>query len=153
MCASTATRRIMWTLSATGSWRAPRRFYQIAEIGCKTRAVEFSTLQRSASHLASRIDINEAFQVGGAAVKAAVEGDTGKMIVLKRVSDDPYQCTTDICDVHKISNVEKLVPRDWISKDGSYVTPKFISYIEPLIQGEMLPVQVDGIPRHLFMKR
>ncbi len=124
-----------------------------AEIGCKTRAVEFSTLQRSASHLASRIDINEAFQVGGAAVKAAVEGDTGKMIVLKRVSDDPYQCTTDICDVHKISNVEKLVPRDWISKDGSYVTPKFISYIEPLIQGEMLPVQVDGIPRHLFMKK
>lgn len=124
-----------------------------AEIGCKCRSVELSTLQRSAAHLASRIDVNEAFQVGGAAVKAAAEGDTGKMIVLKRVSDDPYQCTTDICDVHKISNVEKLVPRDWINKDGTYVTPKFISYVEPLIQAELQPVQVDGIPRHLFLKR
>lgn len=122
------------------------------EIGCKTRAVEFSTLQRSASHIASRIDINEAFQVGGAAVKAAFEGDTGKMVVLKRVSDDPYQCSTDLYDVHKISNVEKLVPRDWISKDGTYVTQKFITYVEPLIQAELMPVQVDGIPRHLFLE-
>ena len=123
------------------------------EIGCKTRAVEFSTLQRSASHIASRIDINEAFQVGGAAVMAAFEGDTGKMIVLKRVSDDPYQCTTDLYDVHKISNVEKLVPRDWINKEGTYVTQKFISYVEPLIQAELIPVQVDGIPRHLYLKK
>ena len=61
-----------------------------AEIGCKTRAVEFSTLQRSASHMASRVDINEAFMVGGAAVKAADEGDSGKMVVIDRVSDDPY---------------------------------------------------------------
>lgn len=122
------------------------------EIGCKTRAVEFSTLQRSASHIASRIDINEAFQVGGAAVKAAFEGDTGKMVVLKRVSDDPYQCSTDLYDVHKISNVEKLVPRDWISEDGTYVTQKFITYVEPLIQAELMPVQVDGIPRHLFLE-
>ena len=123
------------------------------EIGCKTSAVEFSTLQRSASHIASRIDINEAFHVGGAAVMAAFEGDTGKMIVLKRVSDDPYQCTTDLYDVHKISNVEKLVPRDWINKEGTYVTQKFISYVEPLIQAELIPVQVDGIPRHLYLKK
>ena len=52
-----------------------------AECGCKTRAVELSTLQRSASHMASRVDIDEAFMVGGAAVKAADEGDTGKMVV------------------------------------------------------------------------
>lgn len=122
-----------------------------AELGCKTRAVEFSTLQRSAAHLASRTDINEAFAVGGAAVKAAFEGDTGKMIILKRVSDDPYQCTTDVYDVHKISNVEKLVPRDWITKDGTYVTEEFISYIEPLIQAELIPVPVEGIPRHLVL--
>ena len=61
-----------------------------AEIGCKTRSVEFSTLQRSASHMASRVDVNEAFMVGGAAVKAADEGDTGKMVVIDRISDDPY---------------------------------------------------------------
>ena len=66
------------------------------DIGCKTRAVEFSTLQRSAAHLASRVDVNEAFMVGGAAVKAADEGDSGKMVVIERVSDDPYQCATGI---------------------------------------------------------
>ena len=122
-----------------------------AELGCKTRAIEFSTLQRSAAHLASRTDINEAFAAGGAAVKAAFEGDNGKMIILKRVSDDPYQCTTDVYDVHKISNVEKLVPKDWITKDGTYVSDEFISYIEPLIQAELIPLPVEGLPRHLVL--
>lgn len=123
------------------------------EIGCKTRAIELSTLQRSASHMASRVDITEAFQVGGAAVKAALEGDNGKMIVLKRVSDDPYQCTTDIYDVHKISNVEKLVPREWINEEGTYVTQQFLNYIKPLIQAELACVQVDGVPRHLVLEQ
>ena len=75
-----------------------------AEIGCKTRSVEFSTLQRSASHMASRVDIDEAFMVGGAAVKAADEGDTGKMVVIDRVSDDPYMAAAGIYDVHRIAN-------------------------------------------------
>ena len=123
-----------------------------AEIGCKTRGVEFSTLQRSASHIASRVDINEAFMVGGAAVKAADEGDTGKMVVIDRVSDDPYQCATGIYDVHKIANDEKLVPREWITRDGTYVTNEFIAYVKPLIQGDYPPVMVDGIPRHLIYK-
>jgi len=124
-----------------------------AEIGCKTRGVELSTLQRSASHLASRVDINEAFMVGGAAVKAADEGDSGKMVVIDRVSDDPYQCATGIYDVHKIANDEKLVPRNWITKDGSYVTNDFVSYVSPLIQGDYAPVMVDGIPRHLIYSK
>lgn len=123
-----------------------------AEIGCKTRGVELSTLQRSASHIASRVDINEAFMVGGAAVKAADEGDSGKMVVIDRVSDDPYQCATGIYDVHKIANDEKLVPRQWISKDGTYVTEDFLDYVKPLIQGDYQPVMVDGIPRHLVLK-
>ena len=58
--------------------------------------------------------LREAFQVGGAAVKEAFEGETGKMVILKRVSDDPYVCVTDIYDVHKVANVEKKVPREWI---------------------------------------
>lgn len=123
-----------------------------AEIGCKTRAIELSSLQRCASHLASRIDINEAFQVGGAAVKAALDGDNGKMIILKRVSDDPYQCTTEIHDVHKISNVEKMLPKEWIINNGTYISDEFINYARPLIQGDVPPVMVDGIPRHLFFK-
>lgn len=121
-----------------------------AEIGCKTRTVEFSTLQRAAAHSASRVDILEAYQVGGAAVKAADEGETGMMVVLERISDDPYQCGSAVKDVHKIANDEKLVPREWVNEEGTYVTDDFIDYVSPLIQGDLPPVMVDGIPRHLY---
>ena len=123
------------------------------ECGCKTRAVELSTLQRSASHMASRVDIDEAFMVGGAAVKAADEGDTGKMVVIDRVSDDPYMSATGIYDVHRIANEEKLVPRSWMNKDASYVTEDFIDYIRPLIQGDYQPIMVNGLPRHLVLDK
>ncbi len=121
------------------------------EIGCKTRAIELSTLQRAASHCSSRVDILEAYEVGGAAMKAADEGDSGKMVVIKRLSDDPYQAGTEVKDVHKIANDERLVPREWITKDGTYVTNEFITYVRPLIQGDVAPIMVDGIPRHLFV--
>ncbi len=124
-----------------------------AEIGCKTRSVEFSTLQRSASHMASRVDIDEAFMVGGAAVKAADEGDTGKMVVIDRISDDPYQSAAGIYDVHRIANHEKVVPRNWMNKEGNYVTDEFINYIEPLIQGDYQPFMVNGLPQHLVLRR
>ncbi len=120
-----------------------------AELGVKTRAIELSTLQRCASHMTSRVDITEAFQVGGAAVKAAFEGDTGKVIVLDRVSEDPYICTTGTQDVHKIANIEKKVPLEWITRDNTYVSDELIHYIRPLIQAELSPVMVDGLPRHL----
>lgn len=122
------------------------------EMGCKTRAIEFNSLQRCASHIVGRVDITEAFQVGGAAVKAAFEGETGKMIILKRVSDDPYICVTDIYDVHKIANIEKKVPREWINEAGDYVTQDFVNYVRPLIQAELTPIMVDGLPRHLRLE-
>ena len=134
-------------LSGTASYLTS---FIAGELGCKTRAIELSTLQRAGSHLASRVDILEAYQVGGAAVLAADEGDTGKMVTLVRHSDDPYQCGTEVKDVHKIANDEKLVPKDWISKDGSYVSDDFITYVRPLIQGDVSPIMVDGIPRHLY---
>lgn len=124
-----------------------------AKTGCKTRAVELSTLQRSASHMASRVDINEAFMVGGAAVKAADEGDSGRMVVIDRVSDDPYMSAAGIYDVHKIANNEKLVPRSWVKREGNYVTREFIDYVEPLIQGDYQPFMVNGLPQHLVLKR
>ncbi len=134
-------------LSGTASYLAS---YIAGEFGCKTRSIELSTLQRSASHLASRVDILEATQVGGAAVMAADEGDSGKMVVLERISDDPYQCGTSVKDVHKIANNEKLVPREWVNEEGDYVTQDFIDYVTPLIQGDVSPIMVDGIPRHLL---
>lgn len=134
-------------LTGTASYLAN---YVAAEIGCKTRAIELSTLQRAASHSASRVDILEAYQVGGAAVKAADEGDTGRMVVIERFSDDPYQSGTAVKDVHKIANDEKLVPRNWMNEEGTYVTDEFINYVQPLIQGDVSPVMVNGIPRHLY---
>lgn len=124
-----------------------------AKTGCKTRAVELSTIQRSASHMASRVDINEAFMVGGAAVKAADEGDSGRMVVIDRVSDAPYMSAAGIYDVHKIANNEKLVPRSWVNREGNYVTREFIDYVEPLIQGDYQPFMVNGLPQHLVLKR
>lgn len=120
-----------------------------SKLGCKSRAIELSTLQRCASHMVSKVDITEAFQVGGAAVKAAFEGESGKMITLDRVSSNPYQCTTGIFDISKIANVEKKVPMEWIDKENYYVTEDFINYCRPLIQAELTPIMVDGLPRHL----
>jgi len=119
-----------------------------ADLGVKSRAIELSTLQRCAAHMTSRTDITEAFNVGGAAVKAAFEGESGKVVVLKRVSDDPYMCITETHDVHDIANVEKKVPLEWITEDD-YVTNDLLHYIRPLIQAELSPIMVDGLPRHL----
>ena len=123
-----------------------------AETGLKTRAVELSTLQRAATHLASLTDINEAFQVGYDAVKAAEEGKTGMMITLNRNGDDPYQCGTSAYDIHAIANVERPVPAEWITEDGCDVNEGYINYARPLIMGELQPLFVNGVPRHLVRK-
>ena len=119
--------------------------------GCKTRAIELSSLQRCAGHITSRVDVTEAYQVGGSAVRAAFEGETGKMITLERVSTDPYICTTGLFDVHKIANVEKKVPLEWIINDGTYVSKEMINYISPLIQAELTSIMINGKPRHVVM--
>ena len=121
------------------------------KLNCKSRAIEFSTLQRCASHLASRTDVNEAYAVGGAAAAAAFAGETGKMIALKRVSEYPYQCITEAVDVQKVANLEKKVPLDWIAPDGMQVTAAFEEYARPLILDEVTPVYVNGTPRHICL--
>ena len=123
-----------------------------AETGLKTRAVEFSTLQRAATHLASLTDINEAFQVGHDAVVAAEEGKTGMMITLDRNGDDPYQCGTSAYDIPAIANVERPVPAEWITEDGCDVNEGYEKYARPLIMGELQPLFINGVPRHLVRK-
>lgn len=123
-----------------------------SELGVKARAIELSTLQRCAAHMSSRTDITEAYNAGGAAVKAAIAGETGKVVTLKRFSDDPYICITETADVSKIANVEKKVPLEWIT-DDDYVSTELIHYIHPLIQAELSPIMVDGLPRHLVLKK
>lgn len=122
------------------------------ETGLKTRAVEFSTLQRAATHLASLTDINEAFQVGFSGVMAAEEGKTGMMITLDRNGDNPYQCGTSAYDIHAIANVERSVPAEWITADGTNLNELYDEYARPLIMGELIPIYVDGLPRHIVRK-
>lgn len=118
------------------------------EMGIKARAIEISTLQRCASHFASLTDIEEAFDCGAAAVRAAViDNETGRVVCMNRISEVPYKITYDLADVHNIANVEKTVPLEWITFD--YVTEEAVSYIRPLIQGEINPIINDGLPRQI----
>lgn len=137
------------TLSGSAKYLAHRISM---ELNCKTRAIELSTLQRCANHMASLVDITEAYQAGGAGVNAALKGETGKMVILKRLSNNPYQCTTGLYDIHKIANLEKKVPDNWISRNGTYVTQEFVDYVKPLIQEELTPIMINGLPSHLIQK-
>jgi len=121
------------------------------EIGCKTRPIEFSTIQRCASHIGSLTDVTEAFLIGAVAVKAAAEGETGKVGVFERVSNKPYLVGTSIYDVNAIANVEKTVPKEWIINDGTALSQDAIDYMKPLIQGEVQPYMVDGLPMHITL--
>ena len=122
------------------------------EFGVKTRAIELSTLQRCAAHIASLVDVNEAFVSGAKAVGAAMDGKNGLMATLERKSTDPYICTVGLADVHKISNVERCVPLEWINEEGDGVTDEFVKYARPLIMGQSEAVFINGIPKHLVLK-
>ena len=118
----------------------------------KTRCIELSTLQRCAGHLTSRTDITEAYQVGGAAVEAAFNGETGRMAAIRRLSDQPYRIATETVDVMAVANQEKRVPLDWITPDGMHVTEDFERYARPLIQAELTPIYINGVPQHIHLK-
>ena len=121
------------------------------KLDTKTRSIELSTLQRCAGHLTSRVDITEAYQVGGAAVKAAFEGHTGEMVAIKRISDSPYQCTTELHPISEVANLEKKVPMEWVNADHTQMLPAFIEYAMPLIQAELTPIYVAGLPHHIYL--
>ncbi len=122
------------------------------ETGLKSRAIEFSTLQRCATHLASRVDIDEAYNVGYIAAKSAFEGKTGMMITLEVVSREPYLVHYNQYDIHEIANVERKVPKHWITNDGTYVSEQYLEYARPLIIGNILPYYTGGLPKHLSLK-
>jgi len=123
------------------------------KLGVRTRAIEFATIQRSAAHLQSLVDVTEAFAVGQSAVKAAVGGATNRVIIIKRLSSEPYAFATDAMEIEKMANIEKLVPREWITPDGDNITQEYIDYAKPLIQGEVSPYIVGGLPRHLVLPK
>ncbi len=114
-----------------------------AALGCKTRAVELSTFQRCASHLASEVDLDEAFELGRQAVLAAVAGQSRKMSSLVRAGQDPYAVDYTLVDVSDVANKVKGVPREWISADGMQVNDDFRAYVKPL--AGTLPAQLPAL--------
>ena len=124
-----------------------------ARLHSKTRAVELSTLQRCAAHIASKTDVSESFDVGAFAVDAAFEGKTGVMAALKRVSDEPYVCGFELHDIHDIANLEKTIPLDWIDAERYRLHEPFLAYARPLIAQEVKPEYPKGLPRHLKLNR
>jgi len=113
----------------------------------KTRAIQLSTLQRSAGHIASATDIEEAYQCGYRAVEAALKGITDVMITIQRVSDEPYLTYYAESPLSGIANVETKIPLEWITADGRDVTEDVVRYLRPLVRGEITEKMVDGLPK------
>ncbi len=109
-------------------------------------------LQRSARHIASATDVKQAYAVGKAAVKFALQGKTAVMPVIKRVSDSPYRWKIESAPLGRIANKEKMLPRRYITKDGFGITAAGRRYLEPLIKGEDYPPYVNGLPKVAKLK-
>jgi 6-phosphofructokinase len=129
----------------------------VSELGnrfnVKLRAIEFSLMQRSAAHLASKVDVTEAFNAGRKAVKAAVSGTTDKMIGFKRVTSHPYKIKYVRIPLQKAANEEQKVPLSWIKDDNTGLTQDYIDYALPLIQGDEKAKLEDGLPRFAKLKK
>ena len=119
------------------------------KLGAKTRAIEFSIMQRCAAHLQSAIDASGAFAVGSHAVRAAAQGETNQVIIIKRLNSHPYAFETCSMEIAKMANIEKTVPLEWIDKTKNHVTQDYINYAKPLIQGEVAQFFIDGTPHHI----
>ena len=109
-------------------------------------------LQRSARHIASAVDVKQAYAVGKAAVEYALQGKTAVMPVIKRVSDSPYRWKIESAPLGRIANKEKMLPRRYITKDGYGITAAGRRYLEPLIRGEDYPPYVNGLPKVAKLK-
>ena len=105
-------------------------------------------LQRSARHLASKTDLEQAFAVGVHAVKLALSGETGVMPIIKRVSNNPYKWEIGTGDLKDIANLEKTLPKEYISDCGFRITSEGKQYLSPLIQGENYPEFLNGVPKY-----
>ena len=125
---------------------APVLAQMISSIGLKNHWAVSDYLQRSARHISSKTDLDQAYAVGKKAVEFALAGKNAVMPVIKRVSDKPYKWKIESAPLSKVANVEKTLPKRYISKDGFGITNKGIDYLKPLIQGETSIDYQDGIP-------
>ena len=122
--------------------------------GVKVRGIELSLLQRCGAHLDSETDAEEALLAGSAAVQAAVDGFTDKMVAFRCTrGEDGYRCETVLEPLDIVANFEKKVPREWINEAGNGVNQQFIDYVLPLIQGDAKAPRVNGLPRFARLKK
>ena len=123
-----------------------------AKIGCKVRSIELNLLQRCAGHILSKTDIEESGNLGANAVKLAVAGESGLMSSLTRVSDAPYTVEYSGVDIREVANKEKKIPVEWINEAGNGVKEELITYLTPLVQGEVSSIYENGMPSYLLLK-
>jgi 6-phosphofructokinase 1 len=122
------------------------------KLGYKYHWAVADYLQRAARHIASKVDVEQAYAVGKAAVELALKGHNAVMPTIVRVSDKPYRWKIGVAPLQKVANVEKMLPRDYITADGFHITAKGRRYLAPLIRGEDYPPYKDGLPRYVVLK-
>jgi 6-phosphofructokinase 1 len=121
--------------------------------GVKVRVARPGLIQRSAAHCASKTDSDEAFMAGQAAVKAAIAGESDKMVTLVRGETDHYTCETGLAPLSDIANGVKKLPREWINEDNVSMNFQFLRYVQPLIQGEIVVPHENGVPNDARLDR
>lgn len=123
------------------------------ELGYKYHYAVADYLQRSARHIASRVDVEQAYAVGKAAVELAVTGRNAVMSAIIRESNAPYRWSVGEAPLEKVANFERKMPMDFISEDGFGITRSCREYLEPLIEGEEYPAYLNGLPRFARLKK
>ncbi len=122
------------------------------ELGFKYHYAIADYLQRSARHIASAVDVKQAYAVGRAAVLMALAGKTAVMPIIKRISDKPYRWRIDEAPLERVANKEKKLPRKYITADGFGITTAARRYLSPLIRGEDYPPYINGLPNYVQLK-
>jgi len=123
-----------------------------AKLGCKCHWAVADYLQRSARHIASATDVEQAYAVGRAAVEFAIAGRSAVMPAIRRLSDAPYRWEIIEVPLSEVANQEKLLPPDFISADGFGITEAARRYLAPLIVGEAYPPFKDGLPDYVKLQ-
>jgi 6-phosphofructokinase 1 len=121
--------------------------------GVKVRVAKPGLAQRCAAHAASKTDVDEAFIAGEAAVTAAIEGHTDKMVTILRGDGDHYETETGLAALSDVANTVKKLPREWINEDGVSMNFQFLRYAQPLIQGEVSVPHDNGVPQFARLEK
>lgn len=123
-----------------------------SELGYKYHWAVADYLQRAARHIASQVDVDQAYALGKAAVEYAVKGHNAIMPIIVREQDEPYRWSIDHVALAEVANQEKEMPRDFITDDGFGITAACRRYLSPLIQGEAYPTYKNGLPVYVRLK-